>query len=95
MLHSHKAQEVAFLLATRRGENFRAQMPGYLDGRDPDAARRTVDEQAFAGLELRQMFEGVPGGEKYRGNGGGGLMAPVFGHTRHRMRRRRHMTGKT
>ena len=70
-------------------------MTGNLDGRNTHTASSTVNEHTFTGLKSRQMFEGIPSCKKYRRNSGGGLIAPSFGHTRHRMDGRNHVAGKT
>ena len=52
---------------------------GQLDGERPDAARASVDEDAFARPEDRVVVPRLPGGEGGQRDGGGDVWETVAG----------------
>jgi hypothetical protein len=61
-----------FVIAGRR-ENLRACQSCDLDGRQPDAAGRRVDENFFTAPDFAQMMQRIPRRHERDGNRGGFL----------------------
>ena len=84
MIGPEQAHKVTFVLAACRGKDLGSGVAGDLYRRDADAAGCTVDENAFAWLELGQLDEGVISSVKSCGDGRGRGKAKLARFGNHR-----------
>ncbi|MNF56013.1 hypothetical protein D3C84_374920 [compost metagenome] len=83
MLDAQQAQEIALLVATRRGVDFGAAPFCNLDRGNADAARCTVNQDFLSRFKPRQVMHGVIHGEERTRNGRRRFKRHAFRNARH------------
>ena len=95
MFDAQQTQEAALVFRTGSGKDVQAHMGSYLHGSKAHAPGSAVYEQAFTGLQISQMPQGIPGSEKGHRRGSSCGKAPALRYGGHSLSCCQHMAGET